>query len=733
MPDPHETLLNKLLVMQSLLHAAPDLTWMGEVLTGTCAELPGVLSAALYLDNQRVAEAGSDPRPVDWPEVARREGGAGPDEEMFEELPIETAQERFGALWLALDDREAFVSYRPYVENALATVALLIENRTRHEHLVEMTENLNRLVEAQVAELKIAEGRYRELFENSEVSIWDEDLTAVYDTLQQLRQGGLKDLRAYLEEDRQRALRIAATVVVKNVNRKTLELFGAGSREEMLRRIEATFGAGAAAVFIDELCAIWDGQSSFQGEALYTALDGSQIRAIIAFVIPASRQGFASVPVNIIDISSEWRAAQLREARLRLDDKSLHRDASGFIRCVLDEAETLTGSQISFFHFVHDDEKTLSLQLWSNSTRCSLSKPTLHSPVMEAGVWADCLKSRQPVIHNDYATLPQRRGLPEGHLPLVRVLVVPLIRDGRVSAIIGVGNKPTPYGETDSDSVAQLADTAWDTILYKLAEDERARLNDRLRAKNKQLEQVVHIASHDLRSPLVNINGYSSLLHDAVAKLRTLAEGASLAETDRAAFTEILSDEIEVALGFIGCGTATMERLLASLLKLSRLLRLEPEIVELEMNELIAELLSACAFELREADAEVKLKALPRCVGDRAMVTQIFSNLISNAIKYRHPERPLLLRIEGRPSADGTVEYCVEDNGVGIDREHQQNIFSAFHRLNPGQGDGEGLGLNIVQNLVGSLAGRVRVESEPGQGSRFCVNLPQVLELRPAT
>ncbi|MBI5832394.1 MAG: PAS domain S-box protein [Armatimonadetes bacterium] len=175
-----------------------------------------------------------------------------------------------------------------------------------------------------------------------------------------------------------------------------------------------------------------------------------------------------------VEIGERRRNEAVMAARLRLLALAETHCLADLLRATLDEAEALTGSQIGFYHFVDDDQLQLSLQQWSTNTvahMCTAEGAGSHYPVSEAGVWADCLRERQPVIHNDYAALEHRRGLPDGHAAVVRELVVPVLRGERVAAILGVGNKPTDYTQTDVLAVSALADLAWTIAEHKRAEE----------------------------------------------------------------------------------------------------------------------------------------------------------------------------------------------------------------------------------------------------------------------
>jgi PAS domain S-box-containing protein len=177
---------------------------------------------------------------------------------------------------------------------------------------------------------------------------------------------------------------------------------------------------------------------------------------------------------NIMDITRRKKSHDLLEARLRLSDLSQTLDTQALLVAFLDEAEALTGSRIGFVHFVEEDQKTLSLQTWSTKTRqslCTTKVTEMHYPIEDAGVWVDCVKERTAVIHNDYASLSGRKGLPPGHVAMIRELVVPILRRGLIVAIFGVGNKEESYDDWDIELVSTLGDMAWDIFKRKHSEE----------------------------------------------------------------------------------------------------------------------------------------------------------------------------------------------------------------------------------------------------------------------
>ena len=173
------------------------------------------------------------------------------------------------------------------------------------------------------------------------------------------------------------------------------------------------------------------------------------------------------------DITRRKQGELVVQVRLKLLEFSATHSLDELLRATLDEAEAMTDSLVGFYHFVEDDQVNLVLQAWSTRTAqvyCKAEGKGAHYPVSQAGVWVDCIQARGPVIHNDYASLTHKKGLPEGHAVLVRELVVPVIRVGKIVAIMGVGNKPQDYSADDVAVASMLADVAWDITGRKFVE-----------------------------------------------------------------------------------------------------------------------------------------------------------------------------------------------------------------------------------------------------------------------
>lgn len=240
--------------------------------------------------------------------------------------------------------------------------------------------------------------------------------------------------------------------------------------------------------------------------------------------------------------------------------------------------------------------------------------------------------------------------------------------------------------------------------------------------KTKELEQIIYVTSHDLRSPMVNIQGFSKELEKFLEEISSIAKNKEVPSKIKEKLNPIIEDDIPEAMEYIKAGINKMDTLLTGLLRFSRLGREAVTFEKIDMKELIREVVSTFEFQIKKADVTLDISEMPSCVGDRMQINQLFSNLLGNALKYLGPNKSSTIKISGYKK-NKQVIYCVEDNGIGISKEHQEKIFKIFHRLDPSSGTGEGLGLTIVRKILSRHGGKIWLESEPSKGSKFFVSL----------
>jgi signal transduction histidine kinase len=260
----------------------------------------------------------------------------------------------------------------------------------------------------------------------------------------------------------------------------------------------------------------------------------------------------------------------------------------------------------------------------------------------------------------------------------------------------------------------------------KQAEKQRERLVKTLEYKNGELQDIVYTASHDLRSPLVNIEGFSGELETECGHLMELLAEQSEGRDNTQQIEPIVKEDIPECLRFIKSGAKKMSSLLDGLLQISRIGTVKIKRESLDIDRAVREVLDAMEHQKKVSKITVTVDPLPKCIGDTHMVDHVLTNLISNAIKYRDPAKEGIIRITGKVDGGMSI-YCVEDNGIGIASGHQKKVFEIFHRLNPeGSVTGEGLGLTIVTRIMDRLGGKIWLESEAGKGSKFFIALPAV-------
>lgn len=271
--------------------------------------------------------------------------------------------------------------------------------------------------------------------------------------------------------------------------------------------------------------------------------------------------------------------------------------------------------------------------------------------------------------------------------------------------------------------------------LQQLNESLEAIVVDRtadLSRANDEIQRFAYIVSHDLRSPLVNVMGFTAELEAATAALRDLVERveqeAPTVLTDEARLAA--QEDLPEAIGFIRTSTQKMDRLINAILALSRQGRrvLAPE--PLDLMRMVDQIRDSMAHRLDETGAKIEADGiLPAIVSDRVAIEQILSNLIENAVKYRDPSRPVEVQVSGGTVGD-RVWIAVSDNGRGIDPRDHERVFDLFRRSGTQDQPGEGIGLAHVRALAYRLGGTITLRSALGEGATFRLSLPSTLSLQ---
>lgn len=275
------------------------------------------------------------------------------------------------------------------------------------------------------------------------------------------------------------------------------------------------------------------------------------------------------------------------------------------------------------------------------------------------------------------------------------------------------------------EQIRQLNDELEDRVAARTSE--LAATNEELLQRNQENEMFVYSVSHDLRSPLVNLQGFSQELESACDRLRALAAQEDVPQHIQAALDGIVAGDVTESIHFIRTSVARLGGIIDALLRLSRAGRVVYQWQVVDVAAIVRRVTDAAKGTIDKHQAVIKIGELPPAWGDHTAVEQVFANLIHNALNYLSSDRPAHIEVGMLPGGtDSLVSYFVRDTGIGIAAEMQAKIFQPFQRLNPRHTPGEGMGLTLAQRIVERHGGRMWVESTPNVGSTFCFALPGV-------
>ena len=360
---------------------------------------------------------------------------------------------------------------------------------------------------------------------------------------------------------------------------------------------------------------------------------------------------------------------------------------------VLDQLVRITGSQFGMFGFVNEAESALTFHTWSKRELRECVFQQTNWPVEEAGIWAVAVTSRQPLMTNRFEiTGSLRTRCAFGHVPIRRVMSVPLFNSGQIVAVATTANKDVDYDESDIRQVSLLLDGMWRHIERERAE-KALRNSESLAAMGMALSS----AAHDIKTPLLAIGGFAKMVH------RNLPQGSK----DRERLDIVLRE------------TGRLERMVKDMLSFSGPLELQksPE----DVCGIVIETLSIVngAAEAKDVSLEANLCQCDSPVSmDGLRMRQVLINLISNAIQASPRGETVMVNLHRQRHE---IIFDVVDCGCGIPLNKRSEIFAPFFTTRK---EGTGLGLPIVQKIVDAHKGRIEVLDNPGVGVTFRVVLP---------
>ena len=439
------------------------------------------------------------------------------------------------------------------------------------------------------------------------------------------------------------------------------------------------------------------------------------------------------------DISVRKKAEEglrLDESRLealwkinRMSDISL-KEIADFVQ---EEAVRLTQSKIGYLAFLNDDGETLTVYSWSKDIMrdCRVEGKKLEYRLDNTGLWGESIRQRKAIIVNDFqAPNPLKHGYPEGHIPLQRYMGIPIFDGKRIVGDAGVANKEQDYDAADVRQLTLFMQGMWRMIQRKRAEDklreyadELSRANDELSAANEELKSLDRMkddflsnVSHEFKTPLTSIQGYSQLIGD-----ETL--GSVNEQQKKAVDTVIRNSE-------------RLRRLVDSLLYLSRAQsgKLNYSFDNIDIEDVIDNSIQDLVLQAESKGIELAKDIqgeLPMVYADRDKMMDVFVNLIDNAVKFTPQGGKITISAH---ASEDSIYMEVEDTGIGIPEDKIPKLFKRFYQVDSSvkrRYGGTGLGLYICKKIVEDHKGDIHVTSVEGKGTTMHIHLP--LQRQPAS
>jgi len=524
-----------------------------------------------------------------------------------------------------------------------------------------------------------------------------------------------------LVESATEGIMVSQDRVAKFFNAKALEISGYSAEEFASKPTTEHVHPEDQQEIIDNYFRRLKGEEAPASYTFRIVAKQGQVKWLYANTVVIDWEGRPAALLCLTDFTELKRTEEALRIRLRLMSFAQTHSLADLLRQALDEVCTLTDSSIGFYGSVEADPETITMQAWSTRTIeefCTAQAKGMQINLDQAGVWADCVRQRGPVVHNDYFSLPHCKEMPPGHAEVLRELVVPVLRSDRIVAILGVGNKPQDYTESDVALTNHLADVAYAIVESKLAEEEKALLEAQYLQAQK-MEAIGTLAggiAHDFNNILSAVLGYTELALNS----------SSLQDKEREYLEQVLA------------AGGRARDMVSQISAFSRQSPGEHKVIQIApLVKEALKLLRASIPNTIEVSQDIHPDA-GKIMGDPTHIYQVLMNLCTNASHAMRDSCGVLnvtlqaetLGSQGTPTIEGLnpgpyLCLTVSDTGQGMTPEVQQRIFEPFFTTK-GVGEGTGLGLSVVHGIIKNHGGAITVQGQPGQGSTFKIYLPRV-------
>jgi PAS domain S-box-containing protein len=600
--------------------------------------------------------------------------------------------------------------------------SMLLDDQGRPECMVGVARDISERrraqaeVDAAAEVLRNSENRYRNLFEESPLSLWEEDLSELKKYFDALRESGVQDFRSHFAQHPESLARCQELIRVIDVNKATLQLFKSPSKELLLGNLEKIIPQEGLEAFYEEMVELAEGNWSYQGEIMQRTLTGEKKLCLIHIsIVPGHEQDLGRVVVSLQDITQRRNDERRAVIKYRIAQSVVRaEDMQGLFA----EVHAVVADYVPAENFIaglQDEEKdTLHPVYFKDQKDHYLPIRNVSDPETP-GLSCSVIRSGLPLLMTGREI---RRGLRDGTRKSFGILPecwlgVPMRIKNRVIGILVVQDYEDPdrYSKADMDLLVFAAEQVALGVERKRYEEALRRAKAAAEAASRAKSEFLANMSHEIRTPLTGILGMAELI-------RTLG----------------VSEEQERYLDLLGQSGNGLLRLLNDILDFSKVEAGKMELVEDDfvLGDLLDSVMSLFTQQAGEKGLELAVRVeenVPAMLrGDHSRLRQVLINLVGNAVKFT--DSGLVEVRVGRDRAEETsskpdrvpLVFAVRDTGPGIPVGKQERIFESFTQADGSLArkfGGVGLGLAISNRLASLMGGRIALESVPGAGATF--------------